>query len=115
MVPCGPPAAVSRVVPCGPPAAVSRVVPCGPPEGELVQPALELEFHVLEYVSELVKEVGVAPEVLDKRCSDDHLRSISLFLDWRTVAPHLGLSETDQEEIESDGKKDPAKRLKTLV
>ena len=46
-------------------AAVSRVVPCGPPEGELVQPALELEFHVLEYVSELVKEVGVAPEVLE--------------------------------------------------
>ena len=62
-----------------------------------------------------VREVGVAPESLDKRCSDDHLRSVSLFLDWQTVAPHLGLSETDQEEIESDGKKNPAKRLKTLV
>ena len=66
-------------------------------------------------LEELVREVGVAPESLDKRCSDDHLRSVSLFLDWQTVAPHLGLSETDQEEIESDGKKDPAKRLKTLV
>ena len=66
-------------------------------------------------LEELVKEVGVAPEALDKRCSDDHLRSISLFLDWQTVAPHLGLSETDQEGIESDGKKEPVKRLKTLV
>ena len=64
-------------------------------------------------LEELVREVGVAPESLDKRCSDDHLRSISLFLDWHTVAPHLGLSETDQEEIESDGKKDPA--AETLV
>ena len=63
-------------------------------------------------LEELVREVGVAPESLDKRCSDDHLRSVSLFLDWQTVAPHLGLSETD---LESDGKKVPAKRLKTLV
>ena len=66
-------------------------------------------------LEELVKEVGVAPETLDKKCSDDHLRSISLFLDWQTVAPHLGLSEADQEEIESDGKKDSVKRLKTLM
>ena len=65
-------------------------------------------------LEELVKKVGVAPEALHERCSDDHLRSISLFLDWRSVAPHLGLSETEREEIESDGKKHSGKKLKTL-
>ena len=62
----------------------------------------------------LVKELGISLTLLDQECSDEHLNSISLFLDWRTVAPHLGLSETDIQDIDIDKRNEPEKRLKTL-
>ena len=61
----------------------------------------------------LLKEVGIPMSLLEQRCSDDHLTSISLFLYWRKVAPHLGLDETDIEEIDSK-KIEPEKRLEML-
>ena len=61
----------------------------------------------------LLAEVGIPSSLLDQRCSNDHLTSISLFLDWRRVAPHLGLDKTDIEEIESKTT-EPEKRLETL-
>ena len=45
---------------------------------------------------------GVAPEKLDQPCRDDHLSEIALSLtDWQSMAPFLGLTEVDEEEITS--------------
>ena len=65
-------------------------------------------------LEELVRKVQVSPKLLDQKCSDEHLKSISLFLDWRSVAPHLGLSERDIEEVEFEKKTEPERRLKVL-
>ena len=63
----------------------------------------------------LVKEVNISLTLLEQKCSSEHLKSISLFLDWRTVAPHLGLSQTDILEIDIDQRTESEKRLKTLL
>ena len=65
-------------------------------------------------ISELVEVVGISEANLDERCADEHLDSISRFLDWRTTAPHLGLTETEIEDIEDGDRKNERKRLKTL-
>ena len=62
----------------------------------------------------LVKEVRIPPALLDQKCSDEHLKSISGFLDWRIVAPYMGLSETDIQDIDIDKRAEPEKRLKAL-
>ena len=64
---------------------------------------------------ELIGYVGISAEKLNKPCSDEHIASISLFLtNWQTVAPHLGLTETDEEDVEEEGKKTQDMRYKTL-
>ena len=64
---------------------------------------------------ELIAYVGISADKLNKPCSDEHITSISLFLtNWQTVAPLLGLTETDEEDIEEEGKKTQDKRYKTL-
>ena len=64
---------------------------------------------------ELIAHVGISADKLNKPCSDEHIASISLFLtNWQTVAPLLGLSETDEEDVEEEGKKTQDKRYKTL-
>ena len=65
-------------------------------------------------IDELVEAVGLLPEQLDQKCSDDHLNSLSQFLDWRRIAPHIGLNDTDQSDIERDGKDESERRLKAL-
>ena len=45
---------------------------------------------------------------------DEHLNSISRFLDWRTTAPHLGLTDTEIEDIEDEDRKNEVRRLKAL-
>jgi len=65
-------------------------------------------------ISELVKVVGISKTYLDKRCTDEHLSSIARFLDWRTIAPYLGLTETEIEDIEDEDRKNEVRRLKTL-
>ena len=63
---------------------------------------------------ELIAYVGISTDELNKPCSDEHIARISLFLaNWQTVAPLLGLTETDEEDIE-EGKKTQDKRYKTL-
>ena len=63
---------------------------------------------------ELIVHVDISVDELNKPCCDDHIASISLFLaDWQTVAPLLGLTETDEEDVE-EGKKTQDKRYKTL-
>ena len=66
-------------------------------------------------VEELIAHIGISADKLNKPCSDEHTASISLFLtNWQTVAPHLGLTETDEEDVEEEGKKTQDKRYKTL-
>ena len=65
-------------------------------------------------LDDLVKEVRIPPVALDQQCSDEHLKSISLFLDWRNVAPHLGLNTIDINDIESK-RTEPEKRLEMLL
>ena len=63
-------------------------------------------------LEEILKEVGIHPEKLDKRTSDDHLHEIALFLtSWRTVASYLDL---DVDAIEQECKSEQARKLKAL-
>ena len=79
-----------------------------------VSTILAMETEPPPTLEELVKKVRISLDLLDQKCSDEHLKSISLFLDWRSVAPHLGLSERDIEDIEFEKKKESERRLKTL-
>ena len=64
---------------------------------------------------ELTVYVGISADELNKPCSDEHITSISLFLtNWQIVASLLGLTETDEEDVEEEGKKTQDKRYKTL-
>ena len=66
-------------------------------------------------LEELLKQVDLRPEKLDEPTSDDHLLKIALFLtSWRTVAPHLGLSEIDMDDVEQEGKSEQEKRQRAL-
>ena len=52
-----------------------------------------------ESLEESLRAVPV--ERLEQVCRDDHLLELSLvFTDWQAVSPFLGLSETEEEEIE---------------
>ena len=36
-------------------------------------------------------------------CSDDHLNRLSILItEWKAIAPHLGLTATDEEDIETN-------------
>ena len=66
-------------------------------------------------LDELLEEVGISPFQLDKPCTSEHLQDIALFLEsWRTMAPHLGLSKIQVEEVESNGRAETEKRQKIL-
>ena len=52
-------------------------------------------------LEELLEKMGVSFTQLDETCTREHLQDIALFLEsWRTVAPHLGLSKVQIEEVE---------------
>ena len=66
-------------------------------------------------LDELLKATEIHPEELDKCISDYHLREIALFLtSWCKVVTYLGLSESDLDAIEREGKNEQDKRLKAL-
>ena len=66
-------------------------------------------------VEKLLTEVGVQPEKLNERISDDHLCEIALFLtEWKTVVPFLGLDENDVDVIEQEERKELVRKLKAL-
>ena len=65
-------------------------------------------------ISELVEAVGISETSLRERCTDEHLNVVSRFLDWRTTAPYLGLSETEIEDIEDEDRRNEVRRRKTL-
>lgn len=64
---------------------------------------------------ELIAYVNLPADKLDKQCSDEHITSMSLFLpSWQAVSPHLGLTETDEEEVNEEGRKIQDKRYRIL-
>ena len=65
-------------------------------------------------LEELLKEVGVHLEKLNKSISDDHLREIAIFLtSWQKVATYLELGENDLDDVERE-KDEQMKKLKAL-
>ena len=65
-----------------------------------------------ESLEELLCLRAVPAERLDQVCSDDHLLELSRELSrWLEVSPFLGLSETEEEDIE----KRPPKRQRSDV
>ena len=64
-------------------------------------------------LAEVLSKVGISEETLDQECSDTDLVSISQFLDWRTIAPHLGLSAIDIVGVDCK-RTEPEKRVETL-
>lgn len=66
-------------------------------------------------LDELRVKLGVTPALLDKTCTDEHLRDVALFLEsWRIVAPHLGLSSFDIATIERNVHTEEERRQKFL-
>ena len=64
---------------------------------------------------ELIAHVGISADELNKSCSNEDITSISLFLaNWQTVAPQLGLTETDEEDVEEEGTNAQDKRYRIL-
>ena len=55
----------------------------------------------MEKQSALEKLIAAIPErFLDQPCSDEHLCEIGIGItDWRAIAPHLNLSQVDEEDI----------------
>ena len=64
-------------------------------------------------LAEVLNKVGISPDLLDQKCSDADLISISKDLDWRKTAPHLRLDATAIADIDCK-KTEPEKRVETL-
>ena len=64
-------------------------------------------------LAELVTEVGISSAILNRKCSDADLIRISKDLDWRMVAPLLGLDPTDIADIDCK-RTESEKRVETL-
>ena len=75
---------------------------------------LNVQIRTPPTLEELLKENRIPSQLLDQKCSDNLLQSISFFLEWRTVAPYLGLSVSAIEEIESTRNTEFEKRLAML-
>ena len=66
-------------------------------------------------LDELLADVGVCAEKLDKHISDDHFCEIALCMtEWKAVAPFLGLDDNDVDAIEQEQKSEQVRRLKAL-
>ena len=65
-------------------------------------------------LEECVREFSISTELLDKRVSDEHLREVSKFLQWRKVAPYLKLDDSEVEDVDLDGNSEQEKRYKFL-
>ena len=66
-------------------------------------------------LDELLKETKICHEKLNQSTSNERLCDIALILtSWRTIAQYLGLSKTDVDAVEQDGKNEQDKRLIAL-
>jgi len=58
-------------------------------------------------------QFSISVELLDTAVSDEHIRAVSKFWEWRTVAPHL-LEAREIKEVDVDQKYEQEKRHKSL-
>ena len=65
-------------------------------------------------LEDCMKHFDLTAEVLDAKCSIKHIADVSGFLDWKGVAQHLKLTDSEVEEVDSDGRDEADKRHKTL-
>ena len=65
-------------------------------------------------LDELLAELRLPKISLEHRCSEEHVTCISEFLKWRRVAPHLGLTQIDQDDIDRDFMSESEKRRECL-
>ena len=65
-------------------------------------------------LDDCIEHFDLAAEVLDAKCSDEHILDVSRFLDWRGVARYLKLSDSEVGAVDSDGRDEQDKRRKTL-
>ena len=66
-------------------------------------------------LDELLEEVGITHKQLNKKCTNEHLHGIALFLkSWRTLAPQLGLSDSEVEAVERNSHGEEEKKQKFL-
>ena len=64
-------------------------------------------------LEDLLKDIP--PEKLNQPCRDDHLSEIALSItDWQSIAPFLGLTEAEIEEIEGDRAKTRPQKIAML-
>ena len=62
-----------------------------------------------------VREFSVPVELLDNKITDEHIREVSRFLQWRRVAPYLKLNDSEIEAVDLDGNNEEEKRYKSLL
>ena len=65
-------------------------------------------------LDDCIEQFGLDDEVLGTECSEEHILAVSSFLDWKGVSPHLELTDSEVEAVDSDGKDEADKRHKTL-
>ncbi len=66
-------------------------------------------------MGDILAHCGLTESQLGNPCRNEDIAVIAGFFgSWRDVAPHLGLDETDVEEVEEDGRKGAERRLKAL-
>ena len=64
-------------------------------------------------LEDCVKQFSISVELLGTTVSDEHIRAVSKFWEWRTVAPHM-LEAREIEEVDVDQKFEQEKRHKSL-
>ena len=65
-------------------------------------------------LDDCTEHFDLATEVLDAKCSDEHILDVSRFLDWKGVARYLKLTDSELDAVESDGRDERDKQHKTL-
>lgn len=66
-------------------------------------------------ISEVLADKGLDKETLNCPCTPEHRNEIAIQItSWETLAPFIGLSSTDEEEIEEDNKSTKSKRIALL-
>ena len=65
-------------------------------------------------LEDCIEHFHLAAEVLDAKCSDEHILDVSRFLDWKGVAPYLKLTDSEVGAVDSDRRDEQDKWHKTL-
>ena len=86
-----------------------------PTSATKIHVCVQRRFHCVvhgEIICQVTKGGGYSSQ-LDNEWTREQIQDIALFLEsWQTVAPHLGLSTVEVEEVKKDGREEKVKRQK---